>query len=91
MLRDVISVEPLTNYELRVTFDDGVEGVVDVAEMIQFTGVFEPLRDRATFAQVKVHPELGTACWANGADLDSDVLYAKVTGKPIPDYVPARR
>lgn len=90
MLRDVISVEPLANYELRVTFDDGVEGVVDVAEMIQRTGVFEPLRDRATFAQVQVHPELGTVCWPNAADLDSDVLYAKVTGKPIPDYVPAR-
>lgn len=91
MLRDVIAVEPLADYQLRVTFDDGVEGVVDVAEMIEFTGVFEPMRDLATFAQVEVHPELGTLCWTNGADLDSDVLYAKVTGKPIPECVPAKR
>jgi hypothetical protein len=91
MLRDVISVEPLANYELRVTFDDGVQGVVDVAQMVRFTGVFEPLGERATFAQVRVHPELGTVCWPNGADLDSDVLYAKVTGKAIPEYVPAKR
>lgn len=91
MLRDVVTVEPLRDHRLHVRFDDGVEGVVDLAEMIQFTGVFEPLRDPAFFAQTKVHPELGTICWPNDADLDSDVLYAKVTGKPIPEYVPAKR
>jgi len=30
-----------------------------------------------------VHPELGTVCWPDGADLDPDVLYAKVSGNPI--------
>jgi hypothetical protein len=48
--------------------------------MVQFTGVFEPLHDQAFFAQARVHPELGTVCWPNDADLDSDVLYSKVTG-----------
>lgn len=91
MLRDVVSVEPLANYELRVKFDDGVEGIVDVAQMVQFTGVFEPLRDPAAFAQARVHPELGTVCWPNDADLDSDVLYAKVTGKSVSERVPAKR
>lgn len=91
MLKDVVSVEPLADHRLHVRFDDGIEGVVDVAQMIQFTGVFEPLRDQALFAQASVHPELGTVCWPNDADLDSDVLYAKVTGKPIPEYVPAKR
>ena len=87
MLRDVVSVQPLSEHRLRVAFDDGVEGIVNVAQMIQFTGVFEPLRDPAFFAQVKVNPELGTVCWPNDADLDSDVLYAKITGVPIPEYV----
>ena len=91
MLRDVVSVEPLSDHRLHVRFDDGIEGIVDLAQIVQFTGVFEPLRDRAFFAQAKVHPELGTICWPNDADLDSDVLYAKVTGRPIPDYLPAKR
>jgi hypothetical protein len=26
-----------------VTFDDGTQGVVDVAQLVKFTGVFEPL------------------------------------------------
>ena len=91
MLRDVVSVEPLPEHRLRVSFDDGLEGVVDVAQMVQFTGVFEPLRDPAFFAQAKVNTELGTVCWPNDADLDSDVLYAKVTGVAVPDYLPAKR
>jgi hypothetical protein len=91
MLKDVVAVEPLPEHRLRVRFDDGIEGVVDVAQMVQFTGVFEALRDAAFFAQVTVHPDLGTVCWPNDADLDSEVLYSKVTGQPVPAYVPAKR
>ena len=91
MLKDVVAVEPLSEHRLRVRFDDGIEGVVDVAQLIQFTGIFEPLRDAAFFAQKKVHSELGTVCWPNDADLDSDVLYSKVTGNPVPEYGSAKR
>ena len=91
MLRDVVSVQPLSEHRLRVVFDDGVEGIVSVAQMVPFTGVFEPLRDPAFFARAKVNAELGTVYWPNDADLDTDVLYAKVTGVPIPEYVPVKR
>jgi len=59
--------------------------------MLPFTGVFAPLEDPTFFDLVKVNAELGTVCWPNTADLDSDVLYAKVTGTPIPDYVTVKR
>jgi hypothetical protein len=91
MLRDVVSVQPLPEYRLSVAFDDGTHGVVSVREMVPFTGVFQPLQDPAFFSQVKVNAELGTVCWPNDADLDSDVLYAKVTGVPIPEYVTAKK
>ena len=86
MLKDVIEVRPLDGYRLHLRFEDGVEGVVDLAETVSFTGVFEPLKDRAQFARVYVNPDVGTVVWPNGADLDPDVLYALVTGEPIPDF-----
>jgi len=51
--------------------------------LIRFEGIFAPLLDPARFAEVRVSAELGTVCWPNGADLDPDVLYAKVSGKPL--------
>ena len=83
MLKDIIEVQPTQNYRLRLRFEDGKEGEVDIAAMIRFEGIFAPLNDPAEFRKVQVDPELGTICWPNGADLDPDVLYAKVTGKEI--------
>lgn len=83
MLKDVIVVEPLDNHRLYLLFEDGVEGVVSLTELVDFTGVFTPLRQPDYFAQVRVDPELGTICWPNGADIDPDVLYSQVTGEPI--------
>ena len=91
MLKDVVAVQPLPAHRLHVRFDDGVEGIVDVAQLVEFKGVFEPLRDHAFFAQARVHPELCTVCWPNDADLDSDVLYAKIAGVPIPQYLVAKK
>lgn len=79
MLHDVVHVEPRDGHRLLVRFDDDIEGVVDVEQMVRLSGVFEALCETSFFAQVKVHPELGIVCWPNGADLDSDVLYALVT------------
>ena len=84
MLKDIVGVTPLDGYRLHIQFEDGVEGSVDLAEMIEFTGVFEPLKERSFFEKVHVHPEVGAVCWPNGADLDPDVLYHKITGQPIP-------
>ena len=91
MLRDVVSVQALPEHRLRIRFDDGTEGVVNVADMVEFTGVFEPLRAQEFFAKASVNTELGTVCWPNKADLGSDVLYAKVAGVPLPEYAPAKR
>ena len=84
MLQDIVEAVPLENFSLKVRFEDGMEGVVDVAQCVKFTGVFAPLRDRTEFAAVQVNSELGTVCWPCGADLDPDVLYALVTGTQVP-------
>ncbi len=83
MLKDIVGVQPTGQYRLRLRFEDGIEGEVDIAELIRFEGVFAPLKDHQEFLKVSVNPDLGTICWPNGADLDPDVLYAKVTGEAI--------
>ncbi|HEX9821838.1 MAG TPA: DUF2442 domain-containing protein [Methylomirabilota bacterium] len=83
MMVDVTEVRPLGHHRVFIKFEDGVEGEIDIAELITFEGVFAPLRDPSRFAEVRVHPELGTVCWPGGADLDPDVLYSKLSGKPI--------
>lgn len=86
MLKDITAVQVLTGHRLHLRFEDGVEGEIDVAQLIEFKGVFAPLQDRAYFAQVHVNPETGTIEWPNEADLDPDVLYAVVTGQPLPVF-----
>lgn len=83
MLKDVVSVTPSDPYRLQVRFDDGVEGIVALDELVRFEGVFAPLRDPSEFRKVSVHPELGVVYWPNGADLDSDVLYTRITTVPV--------
>jgi hypothetical protein len=83
MLRDIVEVKPLPDFHLWIKFDDGVSGKADLKKLVSFKGVFAPLKDEREFARVSVHPEYFVVCWPNGADLDSEVLYSLVTGKPI--------
>ena len=83
MLKDIVEVRPLGGYQLYLRFEDGVEGSVDVSQHVRFDGVFAPLREPEYFERVRVDAESGTICWPNRADLDPDVLYSQVTGKPI--------
>jgi hypothetical protein len=83
MMVDVAEVRPLGDHRVFIRFEDGVSGEVDIADVVVFEGVFAPLRDPVRFAEVRVHPELRTLSWPNGADLDPDVLYARVSDKPI--------
>jgi hypothetical protein len=91
MLKDVISVVPSDPYRLQIRFEDGIEGTIALDELVTFDGVFAPLRDPDEFRKVRVHPELGVVCWPNGADLDSDVLYSRITGIPLRSRIAAAR
>ena len=83
MLKDVVAVKPLGGYRVHLRFEDGLEGELDLGQVIEFTGVFAPLSDEQEFARVTVDADSGTIVWPNGADLDPDVLYAAVSGEPI--------
>lgn len=73
----VIQVETLTGYRLRLTFDDGTQGVVSLGDRL-FGPMFEPLKDPDFFAQASVD-DFGAVYWPNQADLAPDALYWRVT------------
>lgn len=83
MLTDVVEARALGGHRLYIRFEDGVDGEVDLKKLVEFKGVFGPLQDPEEVARVSVDADSGTICWPNGADLDPDVLYAELTGKPI--------
>lgn len=76
-------VKPLPNYELAVEFNDGVHGVVEMANLIMGdkAGVFAALKDRAIFD--KAHLEYGALTWPGEIDLAPDVMHdaIKQTGR----------
>ena len=83
------SVEALRDLRVRLGFTDGTSGEVDLAPYL-WGPVFDPIvKDRRVFESVRVDPELGTIVWANGADMDPDVLYDLV--QPPANGRPARR
>ena len=83
MLFDVVEVKPLEGLKLWLRFEGGTEGVVDLSDL-ELKGVLAKLKDPDFFARAYVDPELGTVAWPGGLDLDPAVLYAKLTGAPVP-------
>ena len=70
----VTSVEPLDGFRLRLVFEDGTRGEIDLTDQL-WGSVFEPLKDRTLFTQVSVDHECGTIVWPNGADFAPEWLY----------------
>ena len=62
-------------YTLRVTFDNGVERLINFAPVLAGY-YYAPLRDLNFFNQVRLDPEVHTLVWPNGADFDPATLYS---------------
>ncbi|NRB42081.1 MAG: DUF2442 domain-containing protein [Pseudomonadales bacterium] len=63
----------LSDYVLWLAFDDGSEGQVDLADVLDGP-VFLPFKDINFFSKVAVDPELETVVWPNDADLAPEFL-----------------
>lgn len=69
------NVCPLEHYRLQVWFLDGVEGFVDLSNLImsENAGVFKVLRDKDLFNQVFL--DHGVVTWPGEVDLAPDAMY----------------
>jgi len=79
MLYRIIAAKALPNYRLWVRFEDGVEGEVDLSDLVG-KGVFQRWVDPLEFAKVYVDPEMDTVAWPGDLDLAPDALYRDIAG-----------
>ncbi len=76
MFLHVTEVRLTKDYELQVTFSDGVVKEVDLAGEL-YGEIFEPLKDLEVFRQVRVNSDTNTIEWPNGADFAPEFLYER--------------
>lgn len=67
---------PSEGYTVHVRFEDGLTADVDLSYLLDYGGVFEPLRDLEYFRRLRADLEAGTIVWPNEADLAPETLYA---------------
>jgi len=70
------------NHSIKVRWNDGLEGVIDMSPYIEKGGVFTALRDPERFRDVRLYEYGHTLYWLgeDGSEIDlcPDVLRAKV-------------
>lgn len=82
-MHKVISIYPLSDYKLQLSFEDGLEKVVDLRPYIG-KGIAAALEDENYFRQVQIESG-GGIVWPNGYDFCPNFLYEEVTAvKPMP-------
>jgi len=77
----VTDAEYLGDFRVWLQFSDGTSGEVDLSPKL-WGPMFEPLKDKALFSQVRFDPEMDTIVWPNGADLAPEYLRSLVQPEP---------
>jgi hypothetical protein len=64
----ILQVEALADFQLRLIFSDGSQGLFDGQVLLQRSGpLLDPLRDPAYFRRAFI--DAGALCWPNGLEL----------------------
>ena len=84
----IVRLEARPPYRLHVEFDDGISGEYDMAGRLNGP-VFEPLRDPAFFALVRLD-EYGVPVWPNGTDIAPDALHDRLVSEAAARRAPSR-
>jgi hypothetical protein len=68
-------VKALNGYKIKVSFDDGVSGIVDLNELVQ-KGIFQVLKDEHAFQNV--YTDGAAIAWSEELEIDADNIYAEI-------------
>ena len=76
MIPKIKMVEPMTDFKLKVLFDDGKTVIYDVKEDIENIESYKDLADvNGLFEQVKLDESRTCVYWNDQIDLPSDTIY----------------
>ena len=81
----VEEAHPEGDHSLRLVFSDGVKGIVDVSDILEYPA-FQRFRDPDMFRGVYV--EDGTPMWDSNTDISPRMLYCRATGCSYEDIDP---
>jgi hypothetical protein len=73
----LLSAEVIDGYVVRVRFEDGTEGDVDLSHLMEIGPVFARLQDHSYFRKLRVSRNANTVVWPNGADIAPETLYSR--------------
>jgi hypothetical protein len=73
----LLAATPGEGYAVHVQFEDGLVADVDLSDLLQHGGVFEPLRDLDFFRSLRADLEARTIVWPNQADVAPETLYRR--------------
>jgi hypothetical protein len=82
---DIIQFEYLGDYKLKLTFETGETGEVDLSDYVNYCGVFSRFADLNYFRQVYL--DSGVLTWPDDVDIAPETIYSMATGKPLPDWM----
>ena len=78
-----VEVTPLPRFRLRLKYEDGAEGVVDVSHL-KGKGVFGCWDQPGVFEKVSIGQD-GAVRWNDDVELCPDALYLEITGRSPED------
>jgi Protein of unknown function (DUF2442) len=81
-----IDVVVVPEYKVKVTFDDGVSGIIDLQQFIEI-GIFSALKNKGLFN--KVYTKGYSIAWNEELEIDVVTIYAEILNKKPEDILSA--
>lgn len=80
------AVNAISKYKLQVLFNDGTEGIYDVAHLAG-KGVFKAWEEKENFYKVHISSESGAITWPGELDIDTVNVYCKIKEIEVDEYL----
>lgn len=85
MISKPLEVSALDNYKIRIKFEDGVTGEIDLS-FLKDKGVFKIWSDYQNFKNVYIDKETFAIAWSKEVEIDTNNLYLQLTGKTYDEW-----